>query len=102
MLRIYKVGILRDLVAKNPVEPVESPCKTNYHAITIIPLQTRAILKALSCPPHRILVFTCAATALRAPELLALRWADIRFGEERIRVSKRWSRGKDGANKTQG
>ncbi len=102
MLRIYKVGILHDLIARNPVDPVESRSKTNYRAITITPKQTRAILKALSCPLHRILVFTCAATALRASELLALRWADVRFEEERIRVSKRWSRGKDGATKTAG
>jgi integrase len=45
-------------------------------------------------------VFTCAATALRSSELLALRWADIRFEDERIRVSKRWLRGKDGETKT--
>jgi integrase len=45
-------------------------------------------------------VFTCAATALRSSELLALRWADVQFEDERIRVSKRWSRGKDGATKT--
>jgi integrase len=58
------------------------------------------MLHALPCPLHRILVLTCAATALRSSELLALRWADIRFEEARIRVCKRWSRGKDGATKT--
>jgi integrase len=59
-------------------------------------------LRSLPCPLHRILVFTCAATALRASELIALRWADLIFDEGRIRVSKRWSRGKDGATKTVG
>jgi integrase len=102
MLRVYKVGILHELVKKNPVQPVESRCKTFYRAITITPKQTWSILKGLPCPLHRILVFTCAATALRSSELIALRWADIRFDEERIRVSKRWSRGKDGATKTEG
>jgi integrase len=29
-----------------------------------------------------------------------LRWADLDFGEGRIRVSKRWARGKDGPTKT--
>lgn len=102
MLRIYKVGILHELVTKNPVQPVETRSKTDYRAIMITPWQTKAILKALSSPLHRILILTCAATALRSSELLALRWSDIRFDEGRIRVSKRWSRGKDGATKTEG
>jgi integrase len=101
MLRIYKTGTLHELVAKNPVQPVESRGKSDYRAIIVTPRETRAILKALPHPLHRILVLTCAATALRASELIALRWADIRFGEERIRVSKRWSRGKEGATKTE-
>jgi integrase len=102
MLRVYKTGILHALVSKNPVQPTESRSTTDYRAIIVTPKQTRAILKALPHPLHRILVLTCAATALRASELVALRWADIRFAEERIRVSKRWSRGKDGATKTEG
>lgn len=46
-------------------------------------------------------MLTCAATALRASELLALRWADILWSESRIRVSKRWACGKDGKTKTE-
>jgi integrase len=101
MLRAYKTGILHELVTKNPAQPVETRSKSDYRAIVITPQQTRAILRALACPLHRILVYTCAATALRASELVALRWADLRFDEERIRVCKRWSRGKDGATKTE-
>jgi integrase len=102
MLRAYKTGILHELVTKNPAHPVETRSKSEYRAIVITPQQTRAILRALPCPLHRILVYTCAATALRASELVALRWADLRFDEERIRICKRWSRGKDGATKTEG
>jgi integrase len=101
MLRIYKVDILHELVSKNPAQPVETRSTTDYRAIVITPQQTRSILRTLSCPLHRILVFTCAATALRSSELLALRWADIWFEDERIRVSKRWSWGKDGAPRRQ-
>jgi integrase len=50
---------------------------------------------------HFTLVLTCAATALRASELLALRWADILWNESRIPVSKRWANGRDGATKTE-
>jgi len=102
MLRAFKTGILHGLVSTNPVQPTESRSKTDYRAILVTPEQTRAILKALPHPLHRILVLTCAATALRSSELLALRWTDIRFDEGRIRVSKRWARGKDGATKTEG
>jgi integrase len=102
MLRAFKTAVLHELVSKNPVQPTESRSKTDYRAIVVTPTQTRAMLKALPHPLHRILVLTCAATALRSSELIALRWSDIRFDEERIRVSKRWSRGKDGATKTEG
>jgi len=37
---------------------------------------------------------------LRASEMLALRWSDILWEEERIRVCKRWARGGDGETKT--
>ena len=49
---------------------------------------------------HFTLLLACAATALRASELIALRWADILWEEGRIRISKRWAKGKDGDTKT--
>jgi integrase len=73
MHRIYKVGILHEHVTKNPVVHVETRSKST--AIIITPAQTVAILKSLSSPLHYTLVLTCAATALRSSEILALRWA---------------------------
>ena len=101
MSRIYKVGILHEQVTKNPVLHVETRCKTNYRAIIITPAQTFDILKSLTNNLHHTLVLTCAATALRSSEILALRWADIVWVEERIRISKRWAKGKDGETKTE-
>jgi integrase len=101
MSRIYKVGILHEYVEKNPVLHVVTRSKTDYKAIVITPAQTLAILKALPSPLHFTLVLTCAATALRASEMLALRWRDVLWNEGRIRISKRWSEGKDGATKTE-
>lgn len=101
MSRIYKVGILHEHVEKNPVLHVVTRSKTDYKAIVITPAQTLAILKALPSPLHFTLVLTCAATALRASEMLALRWKDVLWNEGRIRISKRWSQGKDGATKTE-
>jgi integrase len=100
MRRIYKVGILHEHVAKNPVLHVETRSKSAYRAIIITPAQTVAILKSLPSPLHYTLVLTCAATALRSSEILALRWSDVLWGEGRIRISKRWAKGEDGETKT--
>jgi integrase len=100
MSRVFKVGILHEHVAKNPVLHVETRSKTDYKAIVITPSQTLAILKSLSSPLHFTLVLTCAATALRASEMLALRWSDLLWNEGRIRISKRWTKGEDGETKT--
>ena len=101
MNRVYKVGILHERVSKNPVEHVQTRCKSSYRAIVITPSQTLAILTSLPAVLHRTLVLTCAATALRSSEILALRWADLLWDERRIRVSKRWADGKDGNTKTE-
>jgi integrase len=100
MHRIYKIGILHEHVSKNPVLHVETRSKSNYRAIIITPAQTVAILKSLPSPLHYTLVLTCAATALRSSEILALRWSDVLWGEGRIRISKRWAKGEDGETKT--
>jgi len=100
MSRIYKIGIIHGLVSKNPVQCVETRSTSNYRAVLITPPQTLAILRGLVDPLHHTLVLTCAATALRASEILALRWSDILWEEARIRVSKRWALGKDGHTKT--
>jgi integrase len=100
MLRCYKVGQLHELVAKNPVHAVETRSTTEYKAILVTPQQTVAIIMGLPNPLHRILVLTCAATALRFSELLSLRCADLEWEHSRIAVSKRWSQGQDGPTKT--
>jgi integrase len=101
MHRVYKVGILHELVSKNPAQNVETRSKSNYRAIVITPAQTFAILGKLIHPLHYALTLTCAATALRASEILALRWDDVLWDEGRIRISKRWAKGEDGETKTE-
>jgi integrase len=100
MLRIYKIGILHGLVTKNPADAVETRSTTGYKAVLVKPAQTLAILQSLPSPLHTALVLTCAATALRASEILALRWSDLLWSEGRIRISKRWAMGVDGETKT--
>ena len=100
MLRIYKIRLRHEHVAKNPVLHVETRSKSTYRAIIITPAQTLTILKSLVSPLHYTLVLPCAATALRSSETLALRWADVLWSEGKIRVSKRWAKGEDGETKT--
>jgi len=100
MLRIYRVGLIHELVTKNPVQHVETRSKSDYKPIVMTPKNTFDILELLQSPLHRALVFTCAATALRASELLSLRWYDVLWLDEKIRVSKRWAKGEDGETKT--
>lgn len=100
MRRIYKIGIIHGHVEKNPVMFVETRSTSDYRAIVITPAQTLTILERLPSPLHHTLVLTCAATALRASEMLSRRWADVLWEEGRIRVCKRWARGADGATKT--
>jgi integrase-like protein len=66
----------------------------------ITPQQTLATLNKLTSSLHFTLVLTCAATALRASEIVSLRWSDILWTDEQIRISKRWAKGKDGETKT--
>jgi len=100
MQRVYRIGLIHEKVTRNPVEHVETRSKSDYKAITISPAQTLAILSKMDNPLHYALVLTCAATALRASELISLRWSDVLWLENRIRVSKRWAKGADGATKT--
>ena len=100
MHRVYKVGILHERVDKNPVEHVETRSKSLYKAVVITPQQTLAILNKLTNSLHFTLVLTCAATALRASEIVSLRWSDLLWSDEQIRICKRWAKGADGETKT--
>lgn len=101
MHRVYRIGLRHELITKNPVQHVETRTTTNYRTIVITPGQTLTILESLTSPLHYALVLTCAATALRASEILSLRWSDIVWEEARIRISKRWAKGQDGDTKTE-
>jgi integrase len=102
MNRIYEVGIVHKKVASNPVEGVRTSSKSSYKAIKITPAQTLFILRWLMGNMlYFTLVFTVAATALRASEVIALRWRDIVWEEKQIRVCKsRKKTGVDGDTKT--
>ncbi len=47
-----------------------------------------------------VLLAELNATVLRASEIVSMRWSDILWTDEQIRVSKRWAKGKNGETKT--
>jgi integrase len=101
MHAIYEYGLFEESCASNPCSGWRlKGVKSEYKAITITPQQTLMILRSLDNVLYFTMVFTVAATALRASEVIALRWADIMWNENRIRVGKRWRKGKDGKTKT--
>ena len=102
MHAVYEYGLFEEQVTSNPCDGWRlKGVKSTYTAITITPQQTLMILRSVTDPLYFALVFTVAATALRASEVIALRWADIMWDESRIRINKRWRKGKDGKPKTE-
>jgi len=101
MHSVYQYGLFEEVCSSNPCAGWRlKDIKSTYKAITVTPEQTLVILRSFTDPLYFALVFTVAATALRASEVIALRWADIMWEESRIRVNKRWRHGKDGKPKT--
>jgi integrase len=101
MHAVYEYGMFEEFCSSNPCSGWRlKGVKSKYKAIKITPQQTLMILRSLTDLLYFTLVFTVAATALRASEVIALRWADILWDQNEIRVSKRWRKGKDGETKT--
>ena len=101
MHAVYEYGMFEEFCSSNPCSGWRlKGVKSKYKAIKMTPQQTLMILRSLTDLLYFTLVFTVAATALRASEVIALRWADILWDENEIRVSKRWRKGKDGETKT--
>ena len=102
MNAVYEYGMFEEVCSSNPCSGWRlKSVKSEYKAITVTPEQTLMILKSMTDTLYFTLVFTVAATALRASEVVALRWSDIMWKENRIRVSKRWRKGKDGKPKSE-
>jgi integrase len=98
---VYEYGMFEEFCFSNPCSGWRlKGVKSGYKAILVTPQQTLTILKSMTDLLHFTLVFTVAATALRASEVMSLRWSDIMWKENRIRVNKRWRKGRDGKPKT--
>jgi integrase len=106
MRRIYKFGILFDLLppsAKNPVEPVEcrrQPGEKKYEPKLLTAAQAAMLVQNFPLL-ERTLVLVVAATGLRMSEALGLQWQDVDNAGSRLFVRRTWCHGAVGAPKTE-
>jgi integrase len=95
----------REWATRNPVDGVElAPTETYDEVRFLTPLDLEALIGAAIAGDYqeldRALYVTAAMTGLRQGELLGLRWADVDFGAQRIRMRRNFTRGEFDTPKT--
>lgn len=98
---IFKRAIRVYGVPANPVELVERPRVRLSSQIDVFsPAEVRALLRATEDETLRTFFMTAAFTGLRMGELLALRWRDVDFDAETIRVERSFTIGGESSPKS--
>jgi integrase len=102
MSAIYRWARVSGLVPQDcdPVKDVGASALTNYEAVALTPLDTFRLLREIADPLVNTLVVVLAATALRASEVLGLRWSDLNFETGTIRIERGFVDGKLGDPKS--
>jgi integrase len=89
---IYNFGIFEEIVAVNPCAGWRlQNVKSTHVPVTVTPEQAKAIIGLLGDPRHKMLVLVCASTAVRASEACGLKWRDIDWAMNQIRIERRWT-----------
>jgi integrase len=87
MSAIFKHAMRHEWADKNPISLVRQSAKREVIPAVLDLTEISALLSTLE-HPFRQMVFLAAATGLRASELLALQWGDIRFDSLEICLSR--------------
>ncbi|MGH8573212.1 MAG: tyrosine-type recombinase/integrase, partial [Gammaproteobacteria bacterium] len=88
-------------LALNPVAQVERPRLQRRAGIDVLSHdEVLALVRAAENDQDAAVFLTAAFTGLRLGELLALRWTDVDFGADTIRVRHNWSAGHEGTPKS--
>ena len=88
-------------VPGNPMALVERPRIRHSNEIDVFsPAEVRALLRATPDETLRAFFMTAAFTGLRMGELLALRWRNVDFGAETIRVERSFTIGGESSPKS--
>jgi len=86
---------------RNPTETVERPRLARRAGIDVFSgEEVLALVRAAANDQDGVLYLTAAFTGLRMGELLALRWEDVDFEAEAIRVRHSWTAGREGTPKS--
>jgi integrase len=87
MSAVFNHAIRHEWLDKNPISLVRQSAKRERIPIVLDAAEIGALLTELQCP-YRQMVFLAATTGLRVSELLALKWADINFESQEIRLNR--------------
>ena len=86
---------------RNPLDTVERPRLARRAGIDVFSgEEVMALVRAADNDQDGMLYLTAAFTGLRLGELLALRWEDVDFKADAIRVRRNWTAGKEGTPKS--
>jgi integrase len=86
---------------RNPAATVERPRLARRAGIDVFSREeVMALVRAAANDQDGVLYLTAAFTGLRLGELLALRWEDVDFEVDAIRVRRNWTGGKEGTPKS--
>jgi integrase len=86
---------------RNPAATVERPRLARRAGIDVFSSEeVLALVRAAANDQDGVLFLTAAFTGLRMGELLALRWEDVDFEAEAIRVRHSWTAGREGTPKS--
>jgi integrase len=92
--RVWKLPV-------NPIAEVERLTTPKRSGIEFYsPEEVHALVRCASSPQDRVLFLTAALTGLRMGELLALRWRDVDFEAQTIRVLASYTAGGLGTPKS--
>jgi integrase len=89
---LYETARREELASSNPAEHVERPRRDPPRWRVLEPVEVARVARAFSEDRARAVFLTLVLTGLRKHELRGLRWRDISFVEEAMRVRKSKSR----------
>jgi integrase len=114
MAQVYKHAQRHELIPatigqdgrpSTPVALARCESGSSHEAIVVSPDQMIILLRELDCDDTRLewtLALLHAATALRPEEAFGLRWQDIDWHHNQIKICRGWSKGKETSGKNEG
>jgi len=98
---IFKRAMKVYRLPSNPMALVERPRVRHSSEIDVLSAsEVRTIVREASTEQHKALILTAAFTGLRMGELLALRWGEVDFAAETIRVVRSFTIGGESSPKS--